>query len=323
MPSFKSKRYRLTSFNLEKPGLLALLFKRSFTVGISDYFFHFGLYGSVITGVLLEIAYLFPASVSIFSGLGWRISWLHAVTGVLLLVGGSGFLIRHSSNPHFRLAWGRVFYADLIFMLAIAVTGSLQAIVVFGLTPMFALPLPLAWIGSLHVTVIFLWIVGSLLYGGAVRHGLATVAWRLASLENRHALFMAFSNACGRCGRCVEVCPLYDAMNGAEIEAPVVKLRRYFRLIASGSMTASEVKSIAEQTAVCTMCGLCAGVCPFSFNFVDMYKDLLDNANKFSLGTTMEQQFQFHNLSKPVTGRETTGGSAAAHLLLDREGRSD
>jgi len=289
MTSSEAERYRLSSFNVEKPGLLALLFRRSLIVGVADYVFHFGLYGSIITGAFMEISYLVPKFASMFNGLGWRISWLHAVTGVLLLTGGLGFVARYFRNPHFRLAWGRIFYLDLLFMLTVAITGSLQAIVAFGLVPVVFTVYPLEWAGSLHLMVICIWIVASLLYGGAVRHGLATVVWRLTNPEKRHALFMAFSDACGRCGRCVEVCPLYEAMNGAEVEAPVLKLKRYFRMVATGSLPASEVKSIVEQTAVCTMCGLCVGVCPFSFNFVEMYKDLLANANKLYPAASMRQ----------------------------------
>jgi ferredoxin len=287
--STESERYRLSSFNLEKPSLIALLFRRSLIVGLADYVFHLGLYGSIITGSLMEISYFVPKFTSVFNGLGWRLSWLHAVTGLLLLAGGLGFVARYFRNEHFRLAWRRIFYLDLLFLVIAAITGSFQAIAVFGLMPVVFDLYPLGLAGNLHVTVIGVWIVASLIYGGAVRHGVATVIWRLTSPEKRRALFIAFSNACGRCGRCVEVCPLYEAMAGAAVEAPVLKLRRYFRMVATGSLPASEVKSIAEQTAVCTLCGLCAGVCPFSFNFVDMYKDLLAYANKLYPAESVEQ----------------------------------
>jgi ferredoxin len=280
MTSPKAERYKLSSFNLEKPGLLALLFRRSLTVGKTDYVFHLGLYGSIITGALMEIAYLVPQFTRTFNGLGWRLSWLHAVTGILLLAGGFGLVSKYFKRPQFRLAWRGIFYLDLLFMAAVVITGSFQAVAVFGLMPAVFVVYPLQWAGDLHVIFIGVWIVASLLYGGAVRHGLAAVAWRLTNTENKHSLAMAFSDACGRCGRCVEVCPLYEAMEGAAVEAPVLKLKRYFRMVATGSLLASEVKSIAEQTAVCTMCGLCAGVCPFSFNFVEMYKELLAYANK-------------------------------------------
>ena len=175
-------------------------------------------------------------------------------------------------------------------MLAIAITGILQGIAVFGLMPVDAFAAyPLTWVGSIHLTMIYTWILASLFLGGAVRHAVATVMWRFTGPEKRHQIFMAFSDGCGRCGRCVEVCPLYEAMDGALVEAPVLKLRRYFRMIAAGSLPASEVKSIVEQTAVCTICGLCAGACPFSFNFVDMYKDLLAYANKLYPKASLNQ----------------------------------
>ena len=286
----KARRYRLSSFDLTKPGLLTLLFKRSFVVSMADYVFHIGLYGSIITGAIAELSNLVSGFASIFNGLGWLISWSHGVTGVLLVVGGAGFLARYFKNPHFRLAYGKIFYLDLLFMLTIAITGTLQALAVFGLMPVDSFTAyPLRWAASIHVTMIYTWIVASLFLGGAVRHAMATVMWRLTSPENKHAVFMTFSDACGRCGRCVEACPLYEAMDGAKVEAPVLKLRRYFRMVATGSLAAGEIKSIAEQTAVCTMCGLCVGVCPFSFNFVNMYKELLAYANKVYPISTLGQ----------------------------------
>jgi ferredoxin len=174
-----------------------------------------------------------------------------------------------------------VFYLDLAFLLTIAITGTLQALAVFGLIQVESFTVyPFKWVGSILVTAVYAWIVASLFLGGAVRHALATVVWRLASPEKRQAIFLTFSDACGRCGRCIEVCPVYEATDGAKVEAPVFKLRRYFKMIAARSLPADEIKSIAEQTAACTMCGLCVGVCPFSFNFVDMFKDLLAYAKK-------------------------------------------
>jgi ferredoxin len=274
-------RYRFSSIDMSKPGLLELLFKRSFVVSMADYTFHIGLYGSIVTGALAELSNLVSGFAALFKGFGWLISWSHGIAGIFLIVGGIAFFIRFLTNPHFRVAYGRIFYLDFLFLLAIAISGTLQASVVFGLIPVYGFTAyPLSWVGTIHVTAIYAWIVASLFLGGAVRHAIGTVMWRLTNPENKHALFLAFSDACGRCGRCVEVCPLYEAMSGAKVEAPALKIRRYYKMIATRSLPASEIRSIAEQIAVCTMCGLCVGVCPFSFNFVDMYKELLAYANK-------------------------------------------
>jgi ferredoxin len=279
--SSPSRRYRLSSFDLAKPGFLTLLFKRSFIVGMSDFAFHIGLFGSIITGAIMELANLIPGVANLFNGLGWLISWSHGVTGVLLVVGGAGFLTRYARNRHFRLAYGRIFYLDLLFIAVITITGTLQGLAVFGIIPVVGFTAyPFEWSASLHIAMIYLWIVLSLFFGGAMKQAVAAVAWRLTSPENKRSTFLTFSDACGRCGRCVEVCPLYEATGEADIEAPVLKLRKYFGIVASRSLYPSEIRSIAEQTAVCTMCGLCVGVCPFSFNFVEMYKWLLAYANK-------------------------------------------
>jgi ferredoxin len=278
--SSEDRKYRLSSFDLKKPGLLALLFKRSFIVGMADYVFHIGIYGSIITGAIMEISNLLPWFASYFAGVGWLISWSHGVTGVLIVVGGLAFVLRYFKNRSFRLAWGKIFYLDLLFLLVIGITGILQALPVFGLISVIGFTAySLSWVASIHVTMIYTWIVASLLLGGAVRHALATMVWRFTSPEKKHALFMTFSDACGRCGRCVEVCSLFEATKGAT-EAPIFKLKRFYKMIATRSLTADEVRSIAEQTAQCTMCGLCGGVCPFSFNFVDLYKELLAYASK-------------------------------------------
>ena len=286
--SSREKTYALSSFELNKPGLLELLFKRSFTVGMADYAFHVGLYGSIATGALMEISNLIPAFAGLFDGLGWLVSWLHGVTGVFIVVGGLGFVLRYLRSPSFRLACGRTFYVDFPFLLVIGSTGILQALAVFGLMPIVGFTsTSLQWVASIHVMSIYGWIVASLFLGGAVRHGLATVVWRLSSTEKKHSLFLTFSDACGRCGRCVEFCAYHELRGGGKVEAPVLKLRRYSKMIANRSLPVSEVKALTEHIAACTMCGLCTGVCPFSFNFVDMYKELLLYASKVVPTTSM------------------------------------
>jgi NAD-dependent dihydropyrimidine dehydrogenase PreA subunit len=271
----QENKYRLASFDLVKPGFLTLLFKRSFIIGMADYIFHIGIYGSIITGAIMEISNFIPMFASMFSGFGWLIAWSHGVTGILLIVGGAGFVMRYFKNQYFALAWGKIFYMDLIFLLAIAITGILQGLPVFGVIAVIGFtPYSLSWVASIHITIIYAWIVTSLFVGGAVRHALATVVWRFTSTEKKHALFSTFSDACGRCGRCVEICSLYEATKGTS-QSPIVKLKKYFKAIATRSLTGEEIRSIGEQTALCTMCGLCAGVCPFSFDFVGMYKELL------------------------------------------------
>src|SRR5208337_4409200 len=149
------------------------------------------------------------------------ISWSHGVTGIFLIVGGVGFVLRYLRNASFRLACGRTFYVDFPFLLVIGVTGILQALAVFGLMPIVGFTsTSLQWVVSLHVTIIYIWLVASLFLGGSVRHGLATVVWTRTDPEKKHSLFLTFSDACGRCGRCVEFCAFHDLTGGGKVEAP-------------------------------------------------------------------------------------------------------
>lgn len=304
MATRKESRFRLSSLQLKKPGLIELLFKRSLIVGPSDFLFHIGLWGNIITGLVMETAYLVNGVADFFASMGGLLSWVHGITGVLILAGGIGFIIRYVRNPFFRIAYGRVFFLDLALLGALAVTGALNALPVFGFTPVSsflpftpefaqALPASLTSIvfyyirgaGTIHVLFVYLFLAVSFLAGGAVRHAVATIAWRLTkdstpTMGEQWGIAMVFRDACGKCGRCVEVCPTFEAFNGDKMEAPVIKLRKYYQIHRSRKLTPSEIRYVSEQMAVCAQCDLCAGVCPFSFNFVPMYQDMLAHALK-------------------------------------------
>jgi ferredoxin len=307
MAKGKEARFRLSSLQLKKPGLIELLFKRSLIVGRSDFLFHIGLWGNIITGLIMETAYMANGVADYFASEGGLLSWVHGITGLLILVGGIGFIVRYVKNPFFRIAYGRVFFLDLGLLGALAVSGTLHALPVFGFTPVSsflpftpgfvqALPAGLTAVvfyyirgaGTIHVLFVYLFLAVSFLAGGAVRHAVATIAWRLTKADSMPTMgqqwqtAMVFKDACGKCGRCVEVCPTFEAFNGDKMEAPVVKLRKYYQIHRSRKLTPSEIRYVSEQMAVCAQCNLCSGVCPFSFNFVPMYQDMLAHALKMA-----------------------------------------
>jgi ferredoxin len=301
MATRKESRFRLSSLQLKKPGLLELLFRRSLTVGPSDFLFHFGVWGSVITGLIMESAFLVNGVADYFAGMGGLLSWVHGITGLFILAGGIGFIVRYIRNPFFRLAYGRVFFLDLAFLGALAAAGTMHALPVFGFTPvssfflftpaiMQALPASFTSVmfyyirgaGTIHVLLVFSFVVVSFLGGGAVRHAVGSIAWRLTDPESKPTSAMVFRDACGKDGRCVEVCPAFEAFNGNIMEAPVIKLRKYYEIQRSRKLTPSEVRYVSEQMAVCAQCNLCAGVCPYSFNYVAMYYDMLAHAQELA-----------------------------------------
>jgi len=285
MAKSKAQKYKLSSLQAKKPGLLQLLFSRSFTVGLSDFAFHLGLWGNIITGIIMEVPYLLNGTADVFGGNGWIISWIHGITGLLILLGGIGLVIRYARNPFFRLAYGKVFFVDLAFLVPIGAVGLVQFLEVFGFITAVGFTTPgLAFYGTLHLLLIYIWLVVSFFAGGAVRHGIATLYWRFTKPETGTNT-LSFASACGRCGRCVEVCPAYEAFNRDPMEAPVLKLRKYYQIRRTRKLTPTEVRYVSEQMATCTECNLCAGVCPFSFNYVAMYRAMLDDAKQIAPGT--------------------------------------
>ncbi len=285
MAKDKAQKFRLSSLQGKKPGLLQLLFSRSFSVGLSDFAFHLGLWGNIITGIIMEVPYLLNGVSEVFGGNGWIFSWIHGITGILLLAGGIGLLIRYLRNPFFRVAYGKVFFVDLVFLLPIAIVGLVQFLAVFGFMRAVGFTTPaVAFVGTLHIPLIYAWLVVSFFAGGAVRHGIATIYWRFTKEDSRTSM-LAFASACGKCGRCVEVCPAYEAFNKDPMEAPVLKLRKYYQIRRSRKLTPTEVRYVSEQMATCTECNLCAGVCPYSFNYVSMYRSMLEDVKQIAPGT--------------------------------------
>jgi NAD-dependent dihydropyrimidine dehydrogenase PreA subunit len=264
---------KLTSLQLKPPGLIELLLKRSFIVSASDFVFHFGMIGLFLTALVMELANLVQGFSSLFAGYGWVITRLHGITGAILLVGGVVYVYRYFSNRFFRIAYGRIFYVDLAFLGAIGVLGITQSLQTWGFTP--------ATEGlQLKIILVYSWLLVSLVGGGAVRHLLGTIGWRVFSITGAMpAIYYSFSDGCGKCGKCIEVCPLYEAHGERDEDAPALKLRKYLKMLATQKLSLTQVKRVAEDVYVCTLCGLCVGVCPYSFPYVSFYKDLLKYVN--------------------------------------------
>jgi NAD-dependent dihydropyrimidine dehydrogenase PreA subunit len=215
----------------------------------------------------------------LFQGWGWTVTWAHALFGLAATLGFAGVLVRFSKNPYFRTAADRVFYIDTAFLSVIGISGSVLFLQLVGLMN------PGSGIATmLHVAAAIAWLATSLFMDGLVAHGLATVLYRLHLKGRRDvAAYKAFGSACGRCGKCTEICPQYEASGGQPVEAPALKVRQGLnRLRKSGSR--AEAKRLTEEMYACTLCGLCVGVCPYSFRHYDLYTTLLAQVNRSAEG---------------------------------------
>ena len=263
-----TKEYTLSSLELKVPSLIELLTTR---MRIDDLLFHWGMILSILSAIVLEILYVFKLGIS---ELSWVV-WVHGIFGAILIIGCLAYLIRYWRDEYFVIATGTAFLVDTVFISAIVVTGSAISLNFLGLLPREYLGI----IPELHVILIYAWLIISFAINGGVRHTVATIIWSLKNRKKAGIDYILFSDACGRCGKCIEVCPLYESFR-EDGEAPALKLRKYLKKIHEGSLSLDEKKKIVELMCVCTLCGLCVGVCPYSFRFVDVYRELLEQVNK-------------------------------------------
>lgn len=269
MARWFDKKYKLSSLELKPPGLIELLTERATK---TDILFHWSMIGVLITALIMELFYF----ISPPSTLSTPFLWAHGVLGSFLIFGGLAYFVKYWRDDYFVLTTNRMFLVDTLFIAAIATSGAMLSLKVLGILP----PTALGVEGTLHVSLTYTWFVVSLFFNGAARHALATIVWRLYGTAKTMSNPSIFSDACGRCGKCVDACPLFEAYNGREEEAPALKLRKYLKKLATEDLSVEEKKKIVEDVYVCTLCGLCVGVCPYSFNFVDLYKTLLAQVNE-------------------------------------------
>jgi ferredoxin len=226
---------------------------------------------SLITGILMEIMY-FTGLSGVLQGWGWTVTWTHGLFGVATTVGFLGILTRFARNESFRLASGKMFYVDAVLLAVISISGLILLLEIFGI-----LPAASGWWTTIHLTSVIGWLIISLFGGGLVAHAVATLVYRFTDRRSP-AAFRAFNSACAGCGRCVEVCPLYEASNGRREEAPALKVRQYLKAFKNGA-SLGDLKAMVEDVYVCALCGLCVGVCPYSFRHYDLYTSLLAEVN--------------------------------------------
>lgn len=280
MTHWYTKKPRLTSLTLHRPGLIGLLSHRTFLINPFSTVCHYGMVFGLLTGLFLEAMYL-ATFAGVFRGWGWVVTWVHAILGLVATVGFIGVLGRFLSNRFFRLASGAIFYVDAPSIAAIMVSGIalfLELIKVAAVVP--------GWWALIHIVSAISWLVVSLFAGGLVAHAVGTVFYRFSNPRERAAL-QAFNTACGRCGKCTEVCPLYRAHDEAPQEAPPLKVRRYLSAVTRGAPR-DELVKITEEVYGCALCGLCVAVCPYLFRHTDLYLALLGQLNPAPAGTEVE-----------------------------------
>ena len=250
-----SKKFKLTSKKPRPPGLIWLLTRGAWKVHWALLPFHIGMVGCLITAGIVGLVWLgFPS--------WWGITWLHGAFGALLIVGFLGIAGWYCRDRCFRLAYGRMFFVDGAFLAGISVSGAIICLKVLGILPMEVFGPE----GAVHVSLVLAWLLISLFGGGAVRHAVATVVWRVYRRGGLYPRLIA--DACAKCGRCIKACAVVRKI-GPE-ETPALSLKRSLKELAGGKLSERAKKALAQ----CILCGSCQRACPYQFYIPLVAKNL-------------------------------------------------
>jgi len=251
-------------------GLLEMLFKWSYKTYPDILVFHLGMLGELVTGALIELS-------SIFGG-GWILSWIHGGFGAILIVGGLAILMRYLTSKPFRLASDPMIIIDTLFVAVISVSGTFMSLVNLGFMEPAQNPWPL-----IHVVSVYLWFVISLFGGGAARHAVGLLIWRISGKDSSNIELAR--NACMKCGECIKVCSKVTKKDYEE--TPVARIRdllmNYELLFESPQ--SSDVKRIIDETIYgdCRWCKLCTRSCPIAWDKPEMLKELVESLRGLSV----------------------------------------
>lgn len=248
-------------------GLLEMLFKWSPKNYPEILVFHLGMFGNLLTGALIELS-------SIFGG-GWVLSWAHGGFGAILIVGGLAILIRYLTSKPFRLTSDPMIIIDSLFVAVISISGSFISLMNLGFIRPAQNPWPL-----IHVVSVYLWFIVSLFGGGAVRHAVGLIIWRISGRDSSNIELAR--NACMKCGECIKVCSKITKKDYEETPAARIRdlLMNYDLLFESPP--SPDVKRIIDETIYgdCRWCRLCTRSCPIAWDKPEMLKELVESLGK-------------------------------------------
>ncbi len=257
-----------------QPVGLGTALKRLFIAAAGLGIYHIGMIGCVVTAIIIAILWPFlNVGTTLGAILHYGLFYLHGIFGAILIIGCLATLAKLGDKGFIR-AYGTAGLAvDTILLILIALTGLLGGLGILGLAQVGSWTY---WI-YLHIALVLAWLFLSYAADGAVRHAWGALRWWYNKIMgNTLGMYLAFADACGRCGNCVNYCPMYLA--GVD-EAPAIKLREYLRNLPH--MTSPiDAKLIAEKYSTCLFCGICMAVCPYQFPYVNFFMDMLRWANQ-------------------------------------------
>ncbi len=171
MAHFKPK---LTAVELKPPGLIELLFKKTYEITIWSTFLHVGMFVTLITGITIECLYLTGFSY-LLGGYSWVVMWTHGFFGLFAIIGFIGILVRIFTKPYLKPTSGRLFYLESTLVVIVGLTG-----VVLLARMLNIIPVLWGWETTLHIVSVTAWLVVSSFKGGLIHHAIFSTIYPYA-----------------------------------------------------------------------------------------------------------------------------------------------
>lgn len=329
-----------------------LAYPRMLFSSISFWIFHVTMALMIISWLAMDFPFFITGwNESIFEpgGLVYPIRIFHRFVGAAFVVAFVLYAIQLFTNKRLRGGLGSFDYVEFGLIAALVVYGvsyTLSSVLgrAFAFLPSTIIKFSLPWrpgvfVVPLHIFIVYGWFLSSILFNGAIMKAIACIAivfTRSVSLPEIAKLGLKidgkrpFKNltrygvlqllACGKCGDCIDACPVYEHMKD-EPFSPRTRVLKYRRkalkqrglisLVFKRKISNSDAKELSDVLYGCTLCGRCITLCPNELDLVNLFKAARESA--FALGSAPEI---VGNISSSITAEKNLYG-------LPNESRTD
>lgn len=329
-----------------------LAYPRMWFSSISFWIFHVTMILMIISWLAMDLPFFITGlDESIFEpgGLVYPIRIFHRFVGAAFVVAFVLYAIQLFTNERLRGGLEPFDYIEFGLIATLVVYGvsyTLSSVLgyAFSFLPLTIVKFSLPWrpgvfVVPLHIFIVYGWFLSSIIFNGAIMKAMACIAivfirsvslpeiTRLKFKIERKRPFKNLTKygvlqllACGKCGDCIDACPVYEHMKD-EPFSPRTRVLRYKRkmlkqrglisLLFKRKVSDSDAKELSDVLYGCTLCGRCITLCPNELDLVNLFKAARESA--FALGSAPEI---IRNISSSINAEKNLYG-------LPNESRTD
>jgi Fe-S oxidoreductase len=297
-----------------------LAYPRIWFSSFSFWLFHISMALVILSWLAMDLPFFaLGMDESIFEpgGLVYPFRIFHRYVGALFIFGFLLYAGQLATNKKLREGLSLFDYVEFSLIAVIVAYGfSYTVLSWFG----YALPVPftvvkftLPWkeglfVVPLHIFIVYGWFISSIIFNGAIMKVIACVLIVFLRGVSLPAVAKAprmevysdrpFDNltrygvlqllACGKCGDCIDACPVYEEMKDDRFSPrarllnyrlEALKQRGLIPLFFKRGVSRRKMRKLEDMLYGCTICGRCITVCPNELELVEIWKAARESAS--------------------------------------------